>query len=33
MFFARSGDENVDELAPYDLAERVFAGAGAGADS
>ena len=29
MFFALSGDENVDELAPYDLAERVFAGAGA----
>jgi ABC-2 type transport system ATP-binding protein len=31
MFFALSGDEKVDELEPYDLAERVFAGAGADA--
>jgi ABC-2 type transport system ATP-binding protein len=29
MFFALSGDEKVDELEPYDLAERVFAGAAA----
>jgi hypothetical protein len=29
MFFALSGDEKVDELEPYDLAERVFAAAGA----
>jgi ABC-2 type transport system ATP-binding protein len=28
MFFALSGDEKVDELEPYDLAERVFATAG-----
>ncbi len=28
MFFALSGDENVDELEPYDLAERVFATTG-----
>ena len=31
MFFALSGDEKVDELEPYDLAERVFASAGADA--
>jgi hypothetical protein len=29
MFFALSGDEKVDELEPYDLAERVFAAAAA----
>jgi ABC-2 type transport system ATP-binding protein len=31
MFFALSGDANVEGLAPYDLAERVFAGAGSDA--
>ena len=29
MFFALSGDEKLDELAPGDLAERVLAGADA----